>query len=167
MSQDVALTHFDASGAARMVSVVEKPVTARMARAQATVQMQPATLQRILQRQLSKGDVCEIARLAGIMATKRTAELIPLCHPISLDGVEVSITPAGETLLIIESCVRTDAKTGVEMEALTSVTVAALTIYDMCKSIDRGMKILETKLIEKLGGKSGHFIREVENENAV
>ena len=154
------LTHFDEHGASRMVDVGDKPVTSRMARASGRVVMQAATLSRIQQRGFEKGDVLEVARLAGIMAAKRTGELIPLCHPLPLDSVRVSFAfPDGQTV-VVEAEVRVTAKTGIEMEALTAVSVAALTIYDMCKAIDRGMVIERLQLEEKSGGKSGHFVRE-------
>ncbi|MBW8884852.1 MAG: cyclic pyranopterin monophosphate synthase MoaC [Planctomycetia bacterium] len=154
------LTHFDASGASRMVDVGDKPVTARVAMASGRVVMQPATLAHIQQRGLAKGDVLEVARLAGIMAAKRTGELIPLCHPLGLDAVSIDFSFPDDHTVLIGSEVRVTAKTGVEMEALTAVSVAALTIYDMCKSMDRGMSIQDVRLEEKTGGKSGHFVRE-------
>jgi cyclic pyranopterin phosphate synthase len=154
------LTHFDDSGASRMVDVGDKPVTARMARASGRVVMQPSTLARIQQRDMSKGDVLEVARLAGIMAAKRTGQLIPLCHPLGLDAVSIDFSFSDDCSVLIEAEVRVTAKTGVEMEALTAISVAALTIYDMCKSIDRGMSIQDMRLEEKSGGKSGHFVRE-------
>ena len=154
------LTHFDDSGASRMVDVGEKAVTARTARASGRVVMQPETLRRIKDRGFAKGDVLEVARLAGIMAAKRTGDLIPLCHPLPLDGVTVSFAFPDEQTVTIETEVRVTAKTGVEMEALTAVSVAALTIYDMCKAIDRGIVISEIRLEEKSGGRSGHFVRE-------
>jgi cyclic pyranopterin phosphate synthase len=219
------LSHFDDSGAARMVDVGQKPVTERVARASARVRMLPETLALLRDRRASKkGDVIEVARLAGIMAAKRTGELIPLCHPLPLDSVGIDFafptadpgdvmartpgraistsesrhvdigatvrpavdesagsgdprtTQAGSgdprttlagtgdlrttlAVLAIEATVRTTARTGVEMEALTAVTVAALTVYDMCKSVDRGMVIEQIQLEEKSGGKSGHFVR--------
>lgn len=143
-----------------MVNVGEKPVTQRMARARACVQMRATTAQLIRDRQLSKGDVLEVARLAGIMATKRTAELIPLCHSLGLDSAAVDYQWASETELQIESTVTMQGRTGVEMEALTAVSVAALTVYDMCKSVDRGMEISRITLLEKSGGKSGHYLHE-------
>jgi cyclic pyranopterin phosphate synthase len=169
MSSD--LTHFDSQGASRMVDVGDKPVTSRLARASGKVRMQPTTLARIQQRGLAKGDVLEVARLAkgdvlavarlaGIMAAKRTGELIPLCHPLGLDSVTVGFSFPDDQTVAITSEVRVTGKTGVEMEALTAVSVAALTIYDMCKAIDRGMTIAEIRLEEKSGGKSGHFVRE-------
>ncbi len=154
------LTHFDASGASRMVDVGEKAVTSRLARASGRVVMQPATLARIQQRGMAKGDVLEVARLAGIMAAKRTGELIPLCHPLGLDAISIDFSFPDDRTVLINTEVRVTAKTGVEMEALTAVSVAALTVYDMCKAIDRGMSIQEVQLDEKSGGKSGHFVRE-------
>lgn len=153
------LTHFDDSGASRMVDVGQKPVTHRTARATASVLMQPETLRIIRQRQLAKGDVLEVARLAGIMAAKRTSDLIPLCHPVPLDRVEVSFRFPDERTLVLEALACCEAKTGVEMEALTAVSVAALTVYDMCKSVDRGMEVNHLLLLEKTGGRSGHFVR--------
>jgi cyclic pyranopterin phosphate synthase len=154
------LSHFDEQGASRMVDVGEKEVTLRLARAEGFVQMQPATLTRILDHQFAKGDVLEVARLAGIMATKRTADLIPLCHPLGIDAVEVSLAPVDEKTVRIEATVKVHGRTGVEMEALTAVAVAGLTIYDMCKSVDRTMILGPTRLLEKRGGKSGHFLAE-------
>lgn len=154
------LTHFDDSGASRMVDVGQKPVTSRMARASASVRMLPQTLRLIQDRQAAKGDVLEVARLAGIMAAKRTGELIPLCHPLGLDSVEIAFSPLGEDAFRIEATVRTTSKTGVEMEAMTAVSVAALTIYDMVKAVDRGLTIGSVQLEEKSGGKSGHYLRE-------
>ena len=124
--------------------------------------MQPGTLRTIQQKEASKGDVLEVARLAGIMATKRTDELIPLCHSLGLDSASIEYSFPGENLVRIESVVRVKGRTGVEMEALTAVSVAALTIYDMCKAIDRQMEINNTRLIEKQGGRSGHFLRKTE-----
>ena len=152
-------THVDESGASRMVDVGEKPVTRRTARASGAVSMQPATLAAIAAGGVAKGNVREVARLAGIMAAKRTAELIPLCHPLPLDAVNVELAPDGESRLRIEASVVTTAKTGVEMEALTAVSVAALTVYDMCKSADRGMTIEQIQLEEKTGGARGDFAR--------
>jgi cyclic pyranopterin phosphate synthase len=143
-----------------MVDVGDKPITNRLARASGKVRMQPATLTRVQQRGLAKGDVLEVARLAGIMAAKRTGDLIPLCHPLGLDSVTVGFSFPDDQTVAITSEVRVTGKTGVEMEALTAVSVAALTIYDMCKAIDRAMTIAEIRLEEKSGGKSGHFVRE-------
>jgi len=150
-----------------MVDVGAKPVTNRMARASGKVVMQPATLARIQQRGMEKGDVLEVARLAGIMAAKRTGELIPLCHPLPLDAVAIDFTFPDDHTVAIAAEVRVTGKTGVEMEALSAVSVTALTIYDMCKSIDRGMVIEQVQLEEKFGGKSGHFVREVPSAPAV
>src|SRR6266480_2840710 len=149
------LTHFDDKGASRMVDTSGKPETLREARASGLVRMAPATAALIRDRGLAKGDVLEVARLAGIMAAKRTGELIPLCHPLPLDAVTVGFSFPDDHTVAIEAEVRVTAKTGVEMEALSAVSVAALTIYDMCKSIDRGMVIAEIRLDEKSGGRSG------------
>ena len=154
------LTHFDDSGASRMVDVGEKAITARLARASGKVVMQPETLRRIKDRGFAKGDVLEVARLAGIMAAKKTGDLIPLCHPLPLDGAMLTFSFPDDKTVTLEAEVRVTAKTGVEMEALAAVSVAALTIYDMCKAIDRGMVISEIRLEEKSGGRSGHFVRE-------
>ncbi|QDT25591.1 cyclic pyranopterin monophosphate synthase MoaC [Gimesia panareensis] len=153
------LTHFDDEGASRMVDVGGKEVTARVAVAESFVTMEPATQKLILDRQVSKGDVLEIARIAGIMATKKTADLIPLCHPLSINSVRLDFEVQNETTIRIVSTVNIDGKTGVEMEALTAVSIAGLTIYDMCKAVDRAMTLGPTRLVEKSGGKSGHFIR--------
>lgn len=152
-----SLTHFNAAGETHMVDVASKPITLRVATAESFITMSPATLQRILDRGFAKGDVLEVARLAGIMATKRTADLIPLCHPLGIDGVELSLAPHDANRIRIVATVRVHGRTGVEMEALTAVSVAGLTIYDMCKSIDRGMTLGPTRLLEKSGGNSGHF----------
>jgi len=154
------LTHFDAQGASRMVDVGDKAVSDRRARASGQVQMQAETLRTIAQRRASKGDVLEVARLAGIMSAKRVGELIPLCHVLPLDAVSVSFRVADPTTLAIEAEARATARTGVEMEALVAVSVAALTIYDMCKAVDRGMVIGQIRLEEKSGGRSGHYVRE-------
>jgi cyclic pyranopterin phosphate synthase len=154
------LTHFDAGGASRMVDVGDKPVAGRVARASALVIMAPATLALVQGRQTKKGDVLEVARLAGIMAAKRTADLIPLCHPLALESVAVDFTSPDDQTLVIVGTVTVEAKTGVEMEALTVVSVAALTVYDMCKSVDRGITIERIQLEEKSGGRSGHWVRE-------
>ncbi len=153
------LSHFDEHGASRMVDVGPKPVTARLARARGVVQMQPETLAQIRQGQMAKGDVLAVARLAGIMAAKQTGTLIPLCHPLSLDAVNVEFSFPDDKSVQVEAVVRVTARTGVEMEALTAVSVAALTIYDMCKAVDRGMAIQQIRLEEKSGGRSGHFER--------
>ncbi len=154
------LTHFDDSGASRMVDVSGKPPTLRQARAGGRVTMRPETLLLIQQHGGSKGNVLEVARLAGIMAAKKTGELIPLCHPLPLEAVELRFAFDGPTMVKIEASVATRGPTGVEMEALIAVSVAALTIYDMCKAVDRGMSLGPFELLEKSGGKSGHFLRE-------
>ena len=154
------LSHFDDQGASRMVNVGGKPVTDRLARASGIVRMQASTRQLIVDRGHTKGDVLEVARLAGIMASKRTADLIPLCHPLALQSVQLDLQPQGDDTIRIEATVEVTAKTGVEMEALTAVSVAALTIYDMCKAVDRGMTIEHIQLEEKSGGKSAPFCRE-------
>jgi len=154
------LTHFDASGASRMVDTSGKVDTAREASASAIVRMQPATLALIQDRRIAKGDVFEVARLAGIMAAKKTSDLIPLCHPLPISGVTVDFAAEGLDAVRIQAKVKVTGKTGVEMEALTAVSVAALTIYDMCKSVDRGMTIERIRLEEKSGGKSGHYVRD-------
>ncbi|MDX1589406.1 MAG: cyclic pyranopterin monophosphate synthase MoaC [Oleiphilaceae bacterium] len=152
------LTHLDDSGAAHMVDVGEKAVTRREARAEGRVLMQPETLAMLLAGDHPKGDVLATARIAGIMAAKKTHELIPLCHSLNLSSVKVLLEPLEQQAgLRIESRCRLDGKTGVEMEALTAVSVAALTIYDMCKAVDRGMVIDGTRLLEKQGGQSGHW----------
>ena len=154
------LSHFDETGASRMVDVGSKDVSFRQARAEAFVKMLPQTVQLIRDKKLAKGDVFEVARLAGIMATKRTAELIPLCHCLGLDSAEIEFEVFDDDTVRIEAAVSTHGRTGVEMEAFTAVSVAALTVYDMCKSVDRGMAIGPIRLLEKSGGKSGHYVRE-------
>lgn len=151
------LSHFDDKGASRMVDTSAKPETERTARASGLVRMQPATLKLIQDRSLSKGDALEVARLAGIMAAKQTPTLIPLCHPLSLSSVTVELKPAGPDAVEIEATVKVTGRTGVEMEALTAVSVAALTLYDMCKAVDKGMVIERIRLEEKAGGRSGAF----------
>jgi cyclic pyranopterin phosphate synthase len=154
------LTHVDAEGRAKMVDVSDKPVTARMARATGSIRMQRATLEAIRANALAKGDALGVARLAGIMAAKRTAELIPLCHPIALTDLRVDIT-IDESLpgLQVEATAKTAAQTGVEMEALVAVSVSLVTVYDMAKAVDRSMVIGEISLAEKVGGRSGHWQR--------
>lgn len=153
------LTHIDETGAARMVDVSEKDATTRVARAEGAVRMDPATLATILAGQAKKGDVIGVARIAGIMAAKRTHELIPLCHPLQLSKVDVEIVPDdGLPGLRVATMAKVTGQTGVEMEALTAATVACLTIYDMAKAIDRGMTILDVRLVEKSGGRSGHWV---------
>jgi cyclic pyranopterin phosphate synthase len=154
------LSHFDAQGASRMVDVGGKEVTLRVARASGRLSMAPATLSLVRNREVAKGDVLEVARLAGIMAAKRTADLVPLCHVLSLDTIEIAFEFPDPSTIAIQSTARATARTGVEMEALVAVSVAALTIYDMCKAVDRGMVIEQVQLEEKLGGRSGHFVRQ-------
>ena len=151
------LTHFDDSGASRMVDVGGKAETARTAVASATVRMQPATLALIRDKGLSKGDVLEVARIAGIMAAKKTADLIPLCHPLPLTSVEIAFEFTSDCTLRVKATARVFARTGVEMEALTAVSIAALTVYDMAKAVDRGMTVEAIRLESKTGGKSGDF----------
>ena len=151
------LTHVDAAGKARMVDVSGKDVTRRVAAAQAVITMQPETLEKIRQNALAKGDALGVARVAGVLAAKRTDELIPLCHSLPLSDVSVDFE-FGETTLTIRTSATTLAQTGVEMEALTAATVAALTVYDMAKAVDKRMTIDEVHLVSKTGGKSGDFL---------
>jgi cyclic pyranopterin phosphate synthase len=153
------LTHFDEHGASRMVDTSAKPETLREARASGQVRMAPATLKLIRERGHAKGDVLEVARLAGIMAAKRTGELIPLCHPLPLTSARVDFAFEGDEVLRIEATVRVFGRTGVEMEALTAVSVAALTVYDMCKAVDKAMTVERVRLEAKSGGKSGDWRR--------
>jgi cyclic pyranopterin phosphate synthase len=154
------LTHFDERGASRMVDTSEKAETLRQARASCVVRMAPATAALVQDRGLAKGDVLEVARLAGIMAAKRTSELIPLCHPLPLTGVQIDFAFAADDRLRIEATAKVFGRTGVEMEALTAVSVAALAVYDMCKSVDRTLSIEQVRLEEKSGGRSGTFRRD-------
>ena len=149
-------THLDESGGALMVDVGGKDVTVRTAQASASVKMRPETLKKLLASELKKGDALQCARIAGIMAAKRTFELIPLCHNIPIESVRVEFSDNGEDTLFITSELRCSYKTGIEMEALTAVSVAALTIYDMCKAIDRGMTIGDIRLVSKTGGKADY-----------
>jgi len=153
------LTHFDERGGSRMVDTSAKAETLREARASGIVQMQPSTAALIADRKLAKGDVLEVARLAGIMAAKRTADWIPLCHPLPLTSVRLDLTFLDATRLKVEAIARVVARTGVEMEALTAVSAACLTVYDMCKAVDRSMTIERIRLEEKSGGQSGTFQR--------
>jgi cyclic pyranopterin phosphate synthase len=154
------LTHFDKEGRARMVDVGAKTPTRRIAVVSGKVIMRPETLRRIVDKKIEKGDVFGIARVAGIMAAKRTGEIIPLCHPLSVDSVEIDFQPEVKRSEVrIKTTVKSTGKTGVEMEALVVTATAALTIYDMCKAVDRGMKISEIMLVRKSGGKSGTYIR--------
>jgi len=160
-SKDITLPHLDQQGHARMVDVGEKEPTAREAVARGSVHMKPETLRLITQGQVKKGDVLSVARVAGVMAAKRTSELIPLCHPIPLDQVTVDLEPDDAASAVhITAAARTTAKTGVEMEAMTAVAVAALTVYDMCKSVDRGIRVEAIRLVSKSGGKSGDIVLE-------
>jgi len=153
-----ALTHFDVEGRAVMVDVSDKAETDRTATARVSVTMRPETLQVILTGEAKKGDVLGVARLAGIMAAKRTSDLIPLCHPLPIAAVTLELEPSSSGYGIdIAATVRTTGRTGVEMEALTAASVAALTVYDMCKAIDRGMRIDGLRVVHKAGGKSGDF----------
>ena len=154
------LSHFDETGASRMVDTSEKSETLREARATGCVRMSPATLSLIRDRGMAKGDVLEVARLAAIMGAKRTSDLIPLCHPLPLTGIDVQFSFLSDALLQIEATVRVFGRTGVEMEALTAVAVAALTVYDMCKTTDRTMSIGQLMLWEKTGGSSGVWKRD-------
>jgi cyclic pyranopterin phosphate synthase len=153
------LTHFDERGGSRMVDTSAKPETLREAKASGVIRMQSATATLIADRKLAKGDVLEVARLAGIMAAKRTADLIPLCHPLPLTSVRLDLTFVDATSLRIEATARVVARTGVEMEALTAVSAACLAVYDMCKAVDRSMSIERIRLEEKSGGQSGTFTR--------
>lgn len=154
-------THINDQGRGRMVDVTTKDDTERVARARATISMQPETLQRIISGGIKKGDVLGVAQVAGIMGAKQTANLIPMCHPLLITSVDISFDlDESNNNIIINSEVKTTGKTGVEMEALSAVSIAALTVYDMCKSVDRWMKIESIELLEKQGGKSGHIRRE-------
>ena len=161
------LTHLDEHGRARMVDVGHKENTKRTAVARGSVHMQPQTLQRIMEGNIKKGDVLRVAELAGVMAAKRTSDLIPLCHPLMLSQVEVTCTANAKTNAIdIEAVVRLTGKTGVEMEALTAVTIAGLTIYDMAKAVDKTMQLSEVRLVRKEGGKSGLFVADEESHGS-
>lgn len=153
------LTHFDEAGRARMVDVSAKEHTARVAVARGRVEMQPETWERIRSGQIAKGDVLAVAQVAGIMAAKKTSELIPMCHPLAISGAKLDFHLVEPGTVELEATVKVTGQTGVEMEALTAVSVAALTIYDMCKAIDKGMIIKDICLVEKSGGKSGDFKR--------
>ncbi len=158
---DDHLTHLDEQGRARMVDVGEKPDSERIAVAGGAVYMQPETMRLIRAGALKKGDVLTVARVAGIMAAKRTSELIPLCHPIALTHIDVNLALSEElNAVLITATARTIGKTGVEMEALTAVSVAALTVYDMAKAVDRGMRITDIRLLEKHGGQHGDYVRD-------
>jgi cyclic pyranopterin phosphate synthase len=161
-------SHLDEQGRARMVDISEKPITSRLARASATISMNSVTFAKVMSKDIRKGDVFQVARIAGIMAAKQTSSLIPLTHPLRLSSVEVAFIPEeSHGRIRIETTVRCDDKTGVEMEALTACAVAALTIYDMCKALDKGMVISNLALLEKHGGKSGDYVRpDLEGEHA-
>ena len=152
------LTHFNEQERARMVDVTEKQITHRKATAEVTVVMQPETLQRIKEGQVKKGDVLAVAQVAGIMAAKKTSELIPMCHPLLISGVDIHFRDNDQQELTITATVKVTGQTGVEMEALTAAQVAALTVYDMCKAMDKGIRITNGHLVEKIGGKSGHYV---------
>jgi cyclic pyranopterin phosphate synthase len=162
------LTHFNEEGRARMVDVSDKTVTERVATAQGTVYMQPETLRLIEEGQIKKGDVLAVAQVAGIMGAKKTSDVIPMCHPLSLNGVDISFEPtfdpdpkSGLCTIKVTATVKVTGKTGVEMEALAAVSIAALTIYDMCKAVDKGMFFNQIGLTYKAGGKSGTFSQEI------
>ena len=159
----MTLTHMDDEGRARMVDVGDKPVTTRTAVASGFVRMAAATVQAIREHRTPKGDPLEVARLAGIMAAKRTAELIPLCHPLPLAHADVQLEVRDDGIQITATA-RTDGKTGVEMEALTAASIAALTLYDMCKAMDKAMEITDIRLESKTGGRSGNYKREVTSD---
>ena len=158
---DKKLTHFDAAGNAAMVDISDKDITTRTATAKVRVLMLPETLRTVMEGTAKKGDVLGVARLAGIMGAKRTADLIPLCHPLPISAVTVDLTPdPADNAIDIEATVRTTGRTGVEMEALTAASIAALTVYDMCKAIDRGMRVDGLRVVHKAGGKSGEFTQD-------
>ncbi|HAL30869.1 MAG TPA: cyclic pyranopterin monophosphate synthase MoaC [Coriobacteriia bacterium] len=159
MASGDELTHLDEHGSARMVDVGSKPVTHRQASAEAMIRMRPETLAMIVEGRAPKGDVFAVARIAGIQAAKRTPDLIPLCHPLPITSVAVDLEPVDAGVHIVATCT-TDGKTGIEMEALTAASTAALALYDMCKAVDRGMEIAHVRLLEKSGGASGHWLRE-------
>jgi len=154
------LTHIDERGKAKMVDVTTKTTTAREAVAKGSVYMKPETLRMVMENEIAKGDVLGVARIAGVMAAKRTGDIIPLCHPLNITSVDVSLEPLPKKGCInITASVKVSAQTGVEMEALTAVAVAALTIYDMCKGVDKGMVLSDIRLMKKSGGRSGTYIR--------
>ncbi|MBP1994991.1 cyclic pyranopterin monophosphate synthase MoaC [Paenibacillus eucommiae] len=159
MESSSGLTHFNEQGRARMVDVTEKAETKRSATARCSISMQRETLELIKQVKLKKGDVLAVAQVAGIMGAKQTSSWIPMCHPIALTGIDIQFSDNGDNELYIEATVRTTGQTGVEMEALTAVSAAALTIYDMCKAVEKSMVISSTMLLAKTGGKNGDFHR--------
>jgi cyclic pyranopterin phosphate synthase len=161
LTSEPRLSHIDDAGRARMVDVTDKDVTDRVAEARGRVVMQPATLALLLRGEIAKGNVLTTAQVAGVMAAKKTHELIPMCHPLLLTGIKVDLTPdEAASAVEITASVRTTGKTGVEMEALTAVTVAGLTVYDMCKAVDRGMRLEDVHLVAKSGGASGDYRNE-------
>ena len=154
------LSHLDSEGRARMVDVTDKDATSRVALARGMICMRPETLDMIVEKKVAKGDVFSVARVAAMMAAKKTPDLIPMCHPLNITSVEISLTPQQNPARVeIEAVVKVTGKTGVEMEAMTAVSVSGLTIYDMCKAVDREMSISDVRLVKKSGGKSGTFIR--------
>ena len=160
------LTHFNDAGEAHMVDVGEKPESERVAVAEGTIRMQPRTLALIVEGGHKKGDVLGVARVAGIMGAKKTAELVPLCHPIAITAIEIELTPLpADAAVHCRARVATRAQTGIEMEALTAVEIALLTIYDMCKAVDRGMTLTDIRLVSKAGGKSGAWLRPTEDKS--
>lgn len=159
MTEPMPLTHFNEQGRARMVDISDKQETSRVATARTTITMQPSTLELIKEGRIGKGDVLAVSQVAAIMVAKKTSDWIPMCHPLSLTGVDVRFSDNGMNELYIEASVRTKGLTGVEMEALTAVSAAALTVYDMCKAAEKGMIIGPTLLVSKTGGKSGDFHR--------
>lgn len=155
------LSHLDSEGKARMVDISEKDTTLRIAVASGYVSMKPETFDMIMSHEIAKGDVLGVAKIAGVMAAKKTGELIPLCHPINITDVNISFTPIkDESRIEVQAEVKTLGRTGVEMEALTAVATSALTIYDMCKAVDKGMEISQIRLLKKSGGRSGTYVRE-------
>ena len=161
MNSELKLTHFNAEGRAHMVEVSEKVDTYRSAIARGSVRMSPQTIETIVSNGIKKGDVLAVAQIAGIMGAKKTSDVIPMCHPLNLTGINLTFKVEADGILI-ESQVNLYGKTGVEMEALTAVSIAALTIYDMCKAVDKSMVIGDIRLVYKIGGKTGTFIREGE-----
>ena len=164
MLEEKKFTHFNMQGRGRMVDVTEKSITFREARAQGKMRMHKNTLQKIKEGAMAKGDVLGVAQEAGVLGAKQTPSLIPMCHPLLITGVDLNFSFQDENTLIIEATVKNSGQTGVEMEALTAVSVAALTVYDMCKAVDRSMEILQIRLMEKKGGKSGHYLRDEIND---
>jgi cyclic pyranopterin phosphate synthase len=160
IEEKASFTHFNEQGRAHMVDVSDKMSSNRIAVATSKVTMMPTTLSAIKSGQIKKGDVLAVAQIAGIMAAKKTADWIPMCHPLPLTGVDVQFSDNGDNELYIEATVKTTGQTGVEMEALTAVSAAALTVYDMCKALEKGMSIGPTLLVTKTGGKSGDYQRE-------